>query len=277
MRSESTNANQLANMGGIKRRTNDTYHHCVGVPTGRYNGWTQERSLYLIYNVYFTPQEIVFRLVSLPGSLDALLVRLPPSGGSNSTAGREIRPWMIAPTTRVLGYCRTTGANCVGAHAFGHAKHSMFHLPFRFLAFGNSIFWPVGPVPLYIFRFCQGVMIRTPSKILSTPIRCRFLRLFCVPYEHDYHSLRQDQRRCTPILYLVTIPGFVIAPYRWPILSSGVGFNLRGLAPPGRDRVLASSCVLFEYFLSLFIANESYLDRAPCRDHNMGTWEPYHF
>ena len=47
-------------------------------------------------------------------------------------------------------------------------------------------------------------------------------------------------------MLLATISGFVIASYRWPILSSVVGLSWRGLVSPKSDKVLASSCVLLE-------------------------------
>ncbi len=49
------------------------------------------------------------------------------------------------------------------------------------------------------------------------------------------------------MLLLATISAFVIASYRWPILSSGVGLNSRGLVSPTSDRVLASSYALFRF------------------------------
>ena len=45
----------------------------------------------------------------------------------------------------------------------------------------------------------------------------------------------------------MTISGLLIVSHRWPIRSSGVGFSLRGPTSLTSERVLASSCALFNF------------------------------
>jgi hypothetical protein len=65
--------------------------------------------------------------------------------------------------------------------------------------------------------------------------------LFCAPCGHA--CFRCDQCLRTPMFLLAIILEFMVDSYRWPILSSVVGLNSRGLVLPMSDEVLASSYV----------------------------------
>ena len=87
---------------------------------------------------------------------------------------------------------------------------------------------------LYLLDFLFKSFL--PSPIAPLPW------VFCAPCGHD--RIRHNKCRGTLMLkFLVTISGFMVDSYRWPILSSAVGLNLKGLVLPTSEKILASSCV----------------------------------